>query len=260
VTRKSEFWSVHFTNKMMLLTNYRERPQIKFPCIVQEKLDGVRCLVRNGKAYSRSGREIKNIQSILDELGQLDVQLDGELWAENLTLAQITGMLNRKGQTRDLKMYVFDIKAPLPFSERIKILEKVQNEYTFSNVRFVKNYCCETEEEALALADSFIARGGEGAVFRNLNGLYINARSKCVQKYKSRFDEEFKVTGYSYTDTCLKLLKCVTACGSTFYVRCPADLTHTDLTNKMVTIRYLLKDPLTDIPREAVCTGVRCTF
>ncbi len=63
------------------------------PTFIQPKLDGVRCLIqREGddmafvvKAYSRTGKEWKNINHILDELAPFfakhpNVILDGELY------------------------------------------------------------------------------------------------------------------------------------------------------------------------------------
>ena len=64
------------------------------PVYIQPKLDGVRCIIRaefsdvfknlEVKAYSRTGKEFKNIQHILDELIPFfakspDVILDGEI-------------------------------------------------------------------------------------------------------------------------------------------------------------------------------------
>lgn len=243
---------------MLLLTEYQEQSNaITFPCIVQEKLDGVRCLIRNGQGISRSGKEIRNIDHILDELKGCHYQLDGEIWAEDTPLYTITGILNEKRSSNrklKLKFYVFDIKAPGTFAKRLEILEEIKTKHTFTNIRFVQNNMCESRDQAIELAESWIKGGAEGAVFRNLNGLYIHGRSKDIQKYKSRYDTEYKVVGHTESEMGIKLIKCVTSKGFTFKVRCP-DTVKDDC--KTVTIRYLCRDPLTDIPREAVCLGAR---
>ena len=60
---------------------------------IQPKLDGVRCVIQYDNstvtAYSRTGKEWKNIQHILDELLPFfkkhpDVVLDGELYNHDL--------------------------------------------------------------------------------------------------------------------------------------------------------------------------------
>lgn len=241
---------------MLLLTEYSENA-ITFPCVVQEKLDGVRCLIRNGKGISRSGKEIGNIAHILDELKECPYQLDGELWAENTPLHTITGILNQKRsdpRAQRLKLYVFDVKALGKFSARMELLQNIQQSHTFLNVKFVDNFVCESRDQATNLANTWIKRGAEGAVFRNLGGLYIHGRSKDVQKYKNRYDDEYSVVGHTESEMGVKLLKCVTNKGFTFKVRCPATVGNDC---KLVTIRYLCRDPLTDIPREAVCLGAR---
>lgn len=76
---------------MLLLTNYRNcSDYIQFPCILQEKLDGVRCLIRGRKGYSRSGKEIASIGHILDELTNLHDQLDGELYSLSAISSNLT--------------------------------------------------------------------------------------------------------------------------------------------------------------------------
>ena len=56
----------------MLALDYRKRSHdIKFPCYVQPKLNGVRCIYQNGKFMSRGGKEYTTLTHLIPELKQL---------------------------------------------------------------------------------------------------------------------------------------------------------------------------------------------
>lgn len=251
---------------MLLLTNYREKGNfITFPCIIQEKVDGVRCLIRNGKGISRSGKEISNINHILSELHTSD-QLDGELWCESMTLYQISGLLNKKKLNKtdekkilQIQFYVFDIKKPGIFKERVDYLHKLKSTHNFKNIHFIENIVSPNEEHAINLFENWIKYGKEGGVLRNLKGIYTNGRTTDVQKYKSRFDEEFKIVGIEYSDTGYLLYKCITENDFTFFVKNTIDclVNQQNIIGKLLTVQFMSKDPITCIPREAVCLTIK---
>lgn len=245
---------------MLLLTNFRERETIEWPCIVQEKLDGVRCLIRNGVGYSRSGKVIGNIDHILLEIKNAKVteKLDGELYCEEMTLSQISGMLrNTKAtekQKQMIKLYVFDIKMLGTFDKRKSKLDELKDNCTFEHIVFVKNVLVNDRQQAIDMAEAMFADRGEGIVLRNLKGLYINGRSSHVQKYKSRHDDEFKIVGYRVSDTGMLIYECITAKGFTFHVN--SNTMFKELgpkgIGKLATVQYMWRDVYTDIPREAI--------
>lgn len=261
---------------MLLLTNYREVGHfIKFPCVVQEKLDGVRCLIRNGKGISRSGKEINNITHILDEIKGLDCiyQLDGELWCEDMSLHEICSLLNRKRLERreerrvlKIKLHVFDIKMIGAYRERMLHLQHICDTHSFEHTKFVTNHICEDEETALDLANKWIDAGKEGAVFRNLVGLYVNGRTPHVQKYKARLEGEFVITGFQISEENHLIWRCATDTEHkiTFNVRNTVatgisddDPNVADKIGEQMTLQYMSLDPVSGIPREAVCKGIK---
>lgn len=262
----------------MLLTNYREKGDvITFPCILQEKVDGVRCLIRNGKGISRSGKELNNISHILKELVGINCmyQLDGELYSEGMTLYEISSLLNKKRLDRieekkilKIKLYVFDIKMIGSFQDRMKYLKYLSESEQLQYITFIQNIWCDDRESALELANKWIEDGKEGAVFRNLNGIYINGRSMHVQKYKSRYDDDFQITGYEISEGGCLIWKCITEKGFSFNVRntkatgildtCP--LVKEQAANKIgekLIVQYMVLDPISNIPREGVCIGLK---
>ena len=107
----------------MLGTLFGEVPshKIKWPCIVTEKLDGIRRILvkENGvcRFYSRSGHEDAGLVDILQEAQQLpdNYVYDGELLAignfkDNIALRQATNSIaNSKGRKTGLTFNVFDM-------------------------------------------------------------------------------------------------------------------------------------------------------
>ena len=66
--------------KPMLAAAVEDVSTLAFPLIASPKLDGIRCIVRNGVAYSRSNKPIRNrhIQQCISEYSS-----DLEGWTEN---------------------------------------------------------------------------------------------------------------------------------------------------------------------------------
>lgn len=246
---------------MLLLTNYKDASEyIEFPCILQRKIDGVRCLVRNGKGISRSGKELLNIS----HLGLGSVQLDGELYSNGLSLGELSGLLQKKvlnasdrRKIGQIKLYVFDIRMPGPFRDRLQRLETLKKENTNKCIVFLENFLCESRDKAIELAESFIKEGEEGAVFRNLTGMYVSDRTKNVQKYKPRYDDEFTIVRTEMRErnrTGVVILQTK----QLFTFRVPVYSCNEPLEpQSQATIEFLSVDPNTGIPREATFKCIR---
>lgn len=91
---------------------------MKFPCIVQQKLDGVPARIRNigGHifAYSRQNEVVKSIPHILQYAPHLiDVggSFVGEMYIEGMAFQDISGLARKQsatGETMQLVLHVFD--------------------------------------------------------------------------------------------------------------------------------------------------------
>ena len=120
----------------MLAHQYNnKKSEIKFPCYVQPKLDGVRCVVVGNKLYSRNGIIFPKLPHIEDELKSNNFDnliLDGELYTDDINFEKIVGLVKKGKKTKDdekssLKIYlnVFDyIDKNLPFNQRLKNLNE----------------------------------------------------------------------------------------------------------------------------------------
>lgn len=191
----------------MLAHDYNKRGKsIKFPCFVQRKFDGTRCIGIPGKGlFSRNRKSYPHMDHILAEINKLPptIILDGELYSDTLTFQEIVGLVKReilkKGDDEkqlQIKFYIYDIVNKMPYEQRYANLQLLFNKYKFKHLILVKTDICESEEKMKEMHAEYVADGYEGIMMRNKQGLYQNTRSISLQKYKEFFDDEFEIIGY----------------------------------------------------------------
>jgi DNA ligase-1 len=191
----------------MLAHEYSKRGKdIVFPCLVQPKLDGTRCIGIPGKGlFSRLRKPFPHMEHILDELNLLrpDIVFDGELYTHELSFQQIVGLVKKETlreedvvQQQKIKYHVYDLVMQGTFEERFAFLKKVMKEAKFKHIVLVPTVQCGSEEEMKAKHAEYVAAGFEGIMLRNPAGLYKHSRSADLIKYKEFIDEEFTVVGF----------------------------------------------------------------
>ena len=215
----------------MLAHDYHKRGKdIKFPCFVQPKLDGVRCIFKNGVLTSRQGKVFPNMDHIAQDLKDVDLVLDGELYSNTLNFQQFVGLVRKKKHNdaekqllRQVKFHVYDCVNDKPFSERNESINNLFSKrmYAFSEPLLTEE--CKSKEDLKKFHDKYVADGKEGLIIRNKDGLYqLAARSKDLQKYKEFEDAEYKVTGFTDgegSEKGLVIWICETSAGKSFHVR-----------------------------------------
>jgi DNA ligase-1 len=215
----------------MLAHDYHKRGKdIKFPCFVQPKLDGVRCIFKNGVLTSRQGKVFPNMDHITQDLKDVDLVLDGELYSNTLNFQQFVGLVRKKKHNdaekqllRQVKFHVYDCVNDKPFSERNESINNLFSKrmYAFSEPLLTEE--CKSKEDLKKFHDKYVAEGKEGLIIRNKDGLYqLAARSKDLQKYKEFEDAEYKVTGFTDgegSEKGLVIWICETSAGKSFHVR-----------------------------------------
>lgn len=222
----------------MLAQDFNKRGKsITFPCYVQAKLDGVRCVAvaDNQTLFSRNGKAFPHLQHIRAELAALPAGsiLDGELYSDALTFQEIVGLVKKETLRGDdaeklKKIYlcVYDIiVAGKTNTERIVLLENlfVADEHMFRHMRLLPTKKCATRDGVQVFHADFVAAGYEGLMLRNCTGMYrVGVRSTDLQKYKEFEDAEYKVIGYKEGDGLEKgcvIWMCETPKGQVFAVR-----------------------------------------
>jgi len=213
----------------------RKKPMLAYPVSskpidytnkvsMQPKLDGVRCVIQAEEkfvteprgvddsarifktvvtAYSRTGKEWKNIDHILRNLEPFfkanpDVILDGELYNHNLRndFEQIISCVRKtkpteehRDQSRELvQFHCYDaIDELVKFNNRYLWLTKfVPESYC---VKHVKTQAVATESLAKVVHQQNLDAGYEGSILR-LNTEYQCKRSHSLRKFKDFHDTE----------------------------------------------------------------------
>ena len=191
----------------------QKKKEIKYPCFVQPKLDGVRCVVVGGELYSRNGLLFPTLDHIKTEL-KINIDnliLDGELYTDDINFEKIVGLVRKSKKTEEeeknsLKIYlnVFDyIDSNLDYEKRLLNLNKFfETNKNLKYIKQVKTEECQNEEQIMNYLDKFTNEGFEGIIIRNKKGKYAeNARSNNLQKLKKFIDEEFEIIDYTTPKT-----------------------------------------------------------
>jgi ATP-dependent DNA ligase len=180
---------------------------------MQPKLDGVRCLIQYAKgkvtAYSRTGKEWKNIDHILFNLEPWfalnpNVILDGELYNHDLKddFEKIISLV-RKQKPTDLdalesadmvQFHCYDIvDETKTFEDRNRFITQVVPRNHC--IKHVKTQNVATESLAKVIHQQNLDNGYEGSILRT-NDVYQCKRSHSLRKFKDFHDTEATITGW----------------------------------------------------------------
>lgn len=262
----------------MLAHDYHKRGKSAlFPCFVQPKLDGTRCVGMPGNGlFSRLRKSFPHMEHILSELHQLppEIILDGELYSSTLTFQEIVGLVKRETlrdgdaeKQRQIQFHVYDIVTDMPFQNRLANLKLLFQRHKFQHLVLVPTEVCESEEMMKEKHAEYVLSGYEGIMLRTKQGAYKHSRSVDLLKYKEFFDDEYEVVGFEQgqglEEGCV-IWVCKTADQKTFHCRprgtresrCELFQNGGDYIGKKLTVRF---QELTDegIPRFPVGIAFR---
>jgi len=208
----------------------RKKPMLAYPVsdkpidynntvFMQPKLDGVRCLIQYDNsvvtAYSRTGKQWKNIDHILQALlpffkANPDIILDGELYNHALRddfekiiscvrKTKPTAM-DRSESRRLVQFHCYDIvDETMPFVDRAYWLNKA---FDYTNhlsiaygIKLVETTPVHDEEDAKLYHKYLLDKGYEGSILRT-NEVYKCGRSWSLRKFKDFHDAEAKLISW----------------------------------------------------------------
>lgn len=190
-------------------TKVKTQPSNRY---MSEKLDGIRCIIFGGVAYSRSLKRIPNlsIQAYVQSNGEAMEGMDGELIVGDKNAPDVfnqstSGVMRIEGEP-DFTFWVFDHFHPrATWLERYAYL--VNRAYLPLRVKVLEHFPVEDE----AMIDDFeakmLAQGAEGIMLRDSDAKYKCGRSGTknpeLQKVKRFVDNEFEIIGWEpkYTNT-----------------------------------------------------------
>lgn len=263
---------------VMLAHDYHKRGKdIQFPCFVQPKLDGTRCVGVPGKGlFSRNKKAYPHLEHIRRELDRLppNIVLDGELYSEELTFQEIVGLVKsetlKPGDAEKqlkIQLHVYDIICDLSYEARNINLKLLLRRLRAQHMVFVPTERCSGEDDMKKKHAEYMAQGYEGIMLRNGQGLYRGVRSTDLQKYKEFLDSEYKIVGFQEGQGqeagCI-IWQCETESGSQFSCRPRGTreerkqlfLEGSCHVGKMLTVRYQ-EETDDGLPRFPVGVGLR---
>lgn len=202
----------------MLVSPLNEKTKIKFPCIAQTKMDGMRfnaiCEDGHVSYRTRAGKEL-DLFGVLDAevvglVAKRDCVLDGELLmcdaqSMDFYLDRKTGngLLTKfqKGTgtaalAKWVRMVVWDViplgdfrkgRCDMGYEDRLKLLG--------AHNSIAKSHTVNSMEEAQTLYQQKLAKGEEGLVLKDPKGPWEDKRVKHQVKMKAELEADLLVTG-----------------------------------------------------------------
>lgn len=216
----------------------KKKNTITFPCFLQPKLDGLRCIVskQNNKILfqSRTGMYFETLEHLVPQLDKVfqkhQVVLDGELYTRDYPFEELSGLIKKKKLTADdrekLKMvsyHIYDVVKEESFTSRLKFIQETIPKLKAKNLFAVETVLSNDTEMFKEMFSKWVGDGYEGIMLRNRDGFYrTNYRSHDLQKYKEFKEDEFEIISFKEgegRDEGTVLWICKTPEGRTFSVR-----------------------------------------
>jgi DNA ligase-1 len=161
---------------------------MKLPLIVSKKLDGIRCIFKDGQMLTSHLKQFPNVQlakrfEYLIHLSKQDnIILDGELLAKSLSFNELSGLCRRLEEKLpdDLMFYCFDMVTKehfdIPFEERLEQIQGV--ELSFIPFVALPQYKMNSYEEIKSFYEKALTTGKcDGLILRNPRGKYKLGRA-----------------------------------------------------------------------------------
>jgi hypothetical protein len=241
-----------------------KKNNIEFPCFVQPKLDGLRCIMYRDPVtselhcQSRTGSYFDTMDHIKTSLGPVFAKhpntiFDGELYTTEIPFEELAGLIKKKKLTPSdkerlcaIQYHIYDIvDETKPFEDRHAMIRKIFARHAASSllsphsqhpdhmplfIRLVPTTEAKTPADFRRQFGEFIETGYEGIMLRNKKGMYrCNYRSHDLQKYKEFLEDEFPIVGFTQGDGRDKgtiIWICVTKEGKEFSVRPRGTMEH----------------------------------
>jgi ATP-dependent DNA ligase len=219
-----------------------KKNKIVYPCHLQPKLDGLRCIVYTDSAgsvvfQSREGGHFVSMGHLIPELSSIfeehpSVVFDGELYTTDIPFEELAGLIKKqkisaadKIRLRDVHYHIYDLipSDTQPFHARYETLQAILHE-SYQHIDLVPTHIVHSIDEFKKWFKEYTTKHQmEGVMLRNSDGIYVQKhRSDDLQKYKEFLEEEFEIVGFKEGDGRDKgcvIWECQTPEKRRFYVR-----------------------------------------
>lgn len=201
-----EFKLLLAPNKLPNLT------QIKYPAIVQPKLDGYRCIYKEGQLWSRSGNLFgnTNLDAYFKDLYSINEYIiDGELYIDGMSFNNLQKILNNHNAPipAGLRLIGYDCMplkdwvaqdCKIPYKERLQLLRGILGAIgTYKKVLDIASDEVNDASEVIDLYKMYLKKGYEGVMIKDINGLYrwkrVTLKSGEMVKLKPFKSEDLEI-------------------------------------------------------------------
>lgn len=175
--------------------------KLQYPLLATPKIDGIRCIVKDGKALTRKFKPVpnKHISKLISE--NCPDGFDGEICIPGKTFQDVQSAVMTIEGEPEFIYKVFDYVSnnlDTSYVARIRYLSELKDLPSF--VELLLPVGIECERQLLACEEMFLADGHEGIMLRTPESPYKGGRSTLKQGYLvalKRFeDAEAEVVGF----------------------------------------------------------------
>jgi DNA ligase-1 len=170
----------NMTFRPLLAAQLEDASTIKYPVLVSPKIDGIRCVIHEGKALTRSLKPIPN-HYVREQLvtcpafdGELTVGIpnDPKTWNETSS-----AIMSHDGEPV-FTYHVFDMcDSPSLYAERLRRASALAKNYESRGVKLLPHVLVQNASELLLEEQRAVDAGFEGLMLRDPNGKYKHGRS-----------------------------------------------------------------------------------
>ena len=193
-----------------MLAGVADLMKLSYPIALTPKFDGIRVLVKDGVAISRTLKPIRNkklqeILSVLKAIGPLAV-LDGEIIANTNNFQDSTTAVMRADAEIPWTYHIFDYienedNPDVPYVSRMAKLRELMELHSFpAECKIVAPIYAYELDAVQEIAREHIAQGHEGSILRDPKGRYKYGRSTSNEglllKLKQFSDTEAVIIGF----------------------------------------------------------------
>ena len=189
-----------FRNPMSAKSYEDNAHKILYPCFVQPKVDGVRCITDGQQFWSKNGKLFPKENFKHLQIPKSKYLIDGELsLADHADFEDIVSIVKRVGHPESEKLCfnAFDIMMDRPYFERRK---ELQIFFTRKQVKILSGSWSRlitrtavSEKDIKAIHTYFLKCGYEGSMIRDPLAKYMHVRSTALLKWKPLHADEFEI-------------------------------------------------------------------
>lgn len=184
--------------KPMLAATIKDIIDLKFPLMATPKLDGIRCIIKNGIPVSRNFKPIPN-KFVQNELRGLPDDLDGELMLKNGDFNAVQSAIMSEEGEPDFVYNIFDQCDNNPYYTRIALATRVLA-LSIPRINIVFPIMVNSLIQLAKYEKKAIEQGYEGVMLRTPDSPYKFGRSTMKEQYLMKLkrfeDSEARIIGF----------------------------------------------------------------